>query len=57
MLLTITFGALAIGLGPATGRRGSVLAATAGIGVLTYAAHSLAGVIGADWLKYLSPFH
>ncbi|WP_330230337.1 ABC transporter permease [Nocardia sp. NBC_00508] len=56
-LLAITFGALAIGLGGATGRRGPVLAGTAGIGVLTYAAHSLAGVIGADWLTYLSPFH
>lgn len=56
-LLAITFGALAIGLGAAIGRRGPVLAAAAGIGVLTYAAYSLAGVIGADWLKYLSPFH
>ncbi|WP_327112422.1 ABC transporter permease [Nocardia sp. NBC_01730] len=25
--------------------------------MLTYIAGNLAGVIGADWLKYLSPFH
>ncbi|WP_280309792.1 hypothetical protein [Nocardia abscessus] len=25
--------------------------------MLAYAANSLAGAIGADWLKYLSPFH
>ncbi|MFI9415188.1 ABC transporter permease subunit [Nocardia gamkensis] len=56
-LLAIVFGALAIGIGAATGRRGPVLAATASIGVLTYGANSLAGVIGADWLKYFSPFH
>ncbi|MBF6469381.1 ABC transporter permease subunit [Nocardia beijingensis] len=56
-LLAIVFGALAIGVGAATGRRGPVLAGTAGIGVLAYAANSLAGVVGADWLKYLSPFH
>lgn len=56
-LLAIVFGALAIGVGAATGRRGPVLAGTAGAGVLAYAANSLAGVINADWLKYLSPFH
>ncbi|PXX59677.1 ABC-2 type transport system permease protein [Nocardia tenerifensis] len=57
VLLGITFGALAIGLGAATGRRGPVLAGAAGLGVLTYAAHSLAGIIGVSWLRYLSPFH
>lgn len=56
-LLGITFGALAIGSGAALGDRGQVLGITAGIGVLTYIAGNLAGVIGADWLKYLSPFH
>ncbi len=56
-LLGITFGALSIGLGAAIGKRGQVLAAAAGLGVLTYIAGNLAGVIGADWLKYLSPFH
>ncbi|WP_280464908.1 ABC transporter permease subunit [Nocardia brasiliensis] len=57
VLLAITFGALAIGLGAATGRRGPVLAGAAGLGVLTYATHSLAGIIGVSWLRYLSPFH
>jgi ABC-2 type transport system permease protein len=56
-LLGITFGALAIGLGAALGKRGQVLGISVGIGVLTYIAGNLAGVIGADWLKYLSPFH
>ncbi len=57
ILLAIVLGALAIGVGAATGRRGPVLAGTAGVGVLAYAANSLASVINADWLKYLSPFH
>ncbi|MFI9534381.1 ABC transporter permease subunit [Nocardia fusca] len=56
-LLGTTFGALAMGLGAALGKRGQVLGIAVGIGVLTYAAGNLAGVIGADWLKYLSPFH
>ncbi|AGP55601.1 ABC transporter permease subunit [Streptomyces rapamycinicus] len=56
-LLAITFGALATGLGAAFGRRVVVLAATAVIGVLAYAAHTFAAQIGAGWLAYLSPFH
>lgn len=56
-LLGITFGALAIGVGAAIGKRGQVLGISVGIGVLTYMAGNLAGVIGAGWLKYLSPFH
>lgn len=56
-LLGITFGALAIGLGAALGKRVPALATAAGLGVLTYVLGNLAGVIGADWLKYLSPFH
>ncbi|WP_067857077.1 ABC transporter permease subunit [Nocardia shimofusensis] len=56
-LLGVTFGALGIGLGAALGKRGQALAIAVGIGVLTYVAGNLAGVIGADWLKYLSPFH
>ncbi|MFF7656584.1 ABC transporter permease subunit [Streptomyces sp. NPDC007983] len=55
-LLAIVFGALATGLGAAFGRRVVVLAATAVIGVLTYAAYTFATQIGADWLAYLSPF-
>lgn len=56
-LLAVAFGALAMGLGAATGRRAIVVAATAGIGVLTYAAHTFADRLGADWAAYLSPFH
>ncbi|MFI5808542.1 ABC transporter permease subunit [Streptomyces sp. NPDC051561] len=56
-LLAITFGALALGIGAAVGRRAVVLAACAGIGVLTYAAHTFAGQLDADWLARLSPFH
>lgn len=56
-LLGITFGALGIGLGAALGKRGQALAIAVGIGVLTYVVGNLAGVIGIDWLKYLSPFH
>lgn len=47
-LLAVAFGALAMGLGAATGRRAVVFAATAGIGVLTYAAHTFADQLGAD---------
>lgn len=56
-LLAVTFGALALGLGAALGRRAVALAATAIIGVLSYTAHALASQIGADWLAYASPFH
>ncbi|MEV3965525.1 ABC transporter permease subunit [Nocardia sp. NPDC050193] len=56
-LLGIAFGALAVGLSAALGKRAQVLGIAVGIGVLTYIAGNLAGVIGADWLKYLSPFH
>ncbi|MDX3584688.1 ABC transporter permease [Streptomyces europaeiscabiei] len=56
-LLGIVFGALALGLGAAFGRRVVVLAGTAAIGVLAYSAHTFAAQIGADQLAYLSPFH
>ncbi|WP_328396007.1 ABC transporter permease subunit [Nocardia sp. NBC_00416] len=56
-LLGIAFGAVAIGSSAALGTRGPVLGIAAGIGVLTYIAGNLAGVIGAEWLEYLSPFH
>ena len=56
-LILQRFGALAMGIGAATGRRALVFAATAGIGILTYAAHTFAGRLGADWAKYFSPFH
>ncbi|WP_431947548.1 hypothetical protein [Micromonospora marina] len=56
-LLIIVFGTIAITIGAATGSRPTALAATAGIAVLTYAAGTLAGQIGADALRYASPFH
>ncbi|MFM9582563.1 ABC transporter permease subunit [Streptomyces caniscabiei] len=56
-LLGIVFGALALGLGAAFGRRTVVLAGTAAIGILAYTAHTFAAQIGADQLAYLSPFH
>ncbi|MFJ1596496.1 ABC transporter permease subunit [Streptomyces sp. NPDC088261] len=56
-LLAITFGALALGVGAAVGRRAVVLASTAVIGVLAYSASTFAGQLGADWIAYLSPFH
>ncbi len=56
-LLTVTFGALATGLGAAFGRRGVVFAVTAVVGVAAYAAHAFAAQIGLGWAAYLSPFH
>ncbi|WP_280270099.1 ABC transporter permease subunit [Nocardia wallacei] len=57
ILLTVTFGALATGIGAAFGRRGIVFAITAVVGVAAYAAHTFSGQIGLDWAAYLSPFH
>ncbi|GAB3971455.1 hypothetical protein GCM10029978_046670 [Actinoallomurus acanthiterrae] len=57
-LLAILFGALATGIGAATGKnRATVFGITAGLGVATYALHGFAPQIGADWLRYLTPFH
>ncbi|WP_198944242.1 ABC transporter permease subunit [Streptomyces sp. CB03234] len=56
-LLAITFGALALGIGAAGGRRAVVLATGAAIGVLAYTANTFAAQLGADWIAYLSPFH
>lgn len=57
-LLALLFGAVATGLGAATGiSRATVFGLTAGLGVLTYALHGFAPQIGADWLRYLTPFH
>ncbi|MFY1659239.1 ABC transporter permease subunit [Micromonospora sp. WMMD1274] len=56
-LLIIIFGTIAITVGAATGSRAAALAAAAGIAVLTYAASTLATHIGADVLRYVSPFH
>lgn len=56
-LLAIVFGALAIGIGAAIGKRAVVLTATAVIGVITYALYSLAGQLGINSGKLLSPFY
>ncbi|WP_030723244.1 ABC transporter permease subunit [Streptomyces griseus] len=56
-LLAITFGALAVGVGAAVGRRAVVLVVVAVMGVLSYTASTFATQIGADWIAHLSPFH
>lgn len=56
-LLATTFGALALGIGAAGGRRAVVLAAGAVIRVLAYTADTFAAQLGAGWLAYLSPLH
>ncbi|GAA2258793.1 hypothetical protein GCM10010145_34070 [Streptomyces ruber] len=57
-LLALAFGALATGIGAATGKgRATVFGITAGTGVLTYSLHGFAPQIGADWLRHLTPFH
>ncbi|MFD0899743.1 ABC transporter permease subunit [Actinomadura sediminis] len=57
-LLTLLFGGLATGIGAATGKgRAPVFGITAGIGVAAYAINGFAPQIGADWLRYLTPFH
>ncbi|WP_433281622.1 ABC transporter permease subunit [Micromonospora sp. CA-244673] len=58
VLLGLLFGAVATGIGAATGAsRAVAFGATAGLGVLTYALHGFAPQIGADWLRYLTPFY
>jgi beta-exotoxin I transport system permease protein len=55
---TVCFGAFALALGGAIGRRGPVHAGTAAIAVLTYFANTLAPQAEAlAWLQRLSPFH
>ncbi|MFI0349403.1 ABC transporter permease subunit [Actinomadura sp. 9N407] len=57
-LLATVFGALATGIGAATGKsRPTVFGVAAGIGVAAYALHGFAPQIGADWLRHLTPFH
>jgi ABC-2 type transport system permease protein len=56
-LLACTFGALAMAFGGTSGRRSHVLAGTAVIAIVTYAMHSIAGTLDADWLSYFSPFY
>ncbi|GIF75985.1 ABC transporter permease subunit [Asanoa siamensis] len=56
-LLCTVFGAIAIAIGAATGSRAAALAGSAAIGVLAYATNTFASQIGADGLRYISPFH
>ncbi|QKG19109.1 ABC transporter permease subunit [Actinomadura verrucosospora] len=57
-LLAILFGALATGLGAATGKsRPTVFGITAGLGVAAYALNGFAPQTGADWLRCLTPYH
>ncbi len=56
-LLGIFFGALAFGVGAATGRRNLVYATVAIAGVAGFLANNLApSVAGLEWLQNLSPF-
>ncbi|RFU41664.1 ABC transporter permease [Actinomadura logoneensis] len=57
-LLMLLFGALGTALGAATGRpRATVFGVTAAIGVASYALNGFAPQIGADGLRYATPFH
>ncbi len=58
VLLGICFGALALALGAAFGRRGLALAVAAVTGVSTYFANTLAPQSASlAWLQNVSPFH
>jgi len=58
VVLGVLFGALALALAAALGRRGPVYAATGAVAVLTYVANTLAPQAGAlAWLQKLSPFY
>lgn len=57
MLLIVLFGTIALAIGALTASRSAALGGTAAVVVLAYAAHTVAGQIGADALRYLSPFH
>ncbi|MFC0505146.1 ABC transporter permease subunit [Micromonospora costi] len=56
-LLATLFGTIAITVGAATGSRATALASSTVLGVLCYAADTVAPQIGADGARYLSPFH
>jgi ABC-2 type transport system permease protein len=52
------FGGIAFLVGAVTGRRGMVLAVAGGIAVAGYLLRAIARIAeGADWVKWLSPFH
>jgi ABC-2 type transport system permease protein len=57
-LLGMCFGALALAVGAATGRRSAVIATCAAVAVVAYFGNTLAPrVHGLGWLPRLSPFH
>ena len=57
-LLGITFGALALALGSATGKRGMSISVTGAVGVIAYFLNALAPVVGAlEPLSKVSPFY
>ncbi|GIJ51401.1 hypothetical protein Val02_82870 [Virgisporangium aliadipatigenens] len=52
------FTGIAFLVGAATGQRGNVLAVTGIIGVATYMANAISGLVdGWQWLRWPSPFH
>jgi ABC-2 type transport system permease protein len=57
LLLAVTFGCIALGVGAATGRRALALAVAAGLAVLTYIADAVAPLVDwGGWLEVVSPF-
>lgn len=58
VLLGITFAALAVFLGGATGKTGFTIGVGAAVGVLAYLANSVAPIVDAlDWIRYVSPMY
>lgn len=55
-LLVLGIGAVAFGVGAATGRRPVALAAGSGLAVLAYLANALGAVLGWGWLSAVSPW-
>ena len=56
-LLTVTFGAVALAVGAATGRRGTAMGLTTGLAVAAYLIDALAPLVGLlDVLRPASPF-
>jgi ABC-2 type transport system permease protein len=58
VLLALVFGALALGVGAATGRRGIAIGVGGGVAVAAYLVDSLATLVSAlEPLRAVSPFH
>lgn len=56
LLLTAGFGSVAFAAGALTGRRGVGLAVAPAFALLSYIFNSMGPIIGADWLRDVSPF-